>query len=342
MRILLRLLRFQVSINMNVNVGDGLLKPCQVGGPFYYPTYTWQELNWDPNQGSWDFWYFCWNVTNADAPQKIRQVDYALSAATNGEPWINLGNYANYIKKFVIPLCNGAPINSSSCFSTQNVSFWADTTNSAERSYLYTTCTEYGLYQVPEQPGIPSLLSNAITPAYTQQWCTWAFPPGQYNSIPSQPDVHQINKYGGYNVSQKRLAHIDGDQDVWLDICYHSNLAPLRYTPNPQEADIHPQLLIAGAGHHWDSYGLGSLKNVSLEPQFIQNAHLWEIRTVRKWVAECKSLVTKRSGAIFSDSRRACLPRLKDLLPGYEFTTESKYVFVPSCWSQVTSGGHSN
>ena len=66
------------------------------------------------------------------------------------------------------------------------------------------------------------------------------------------------------------------DNDVWLDLCYHSHQAPRRFS-----SDLHPEYLISGAGHHWDSYGI---LNVTAEPQFIQQAHLWEIRTVRKWL----------------------------------------------------------
>lgn len=58
-----------------------------IGGPFEYPTSTWQELNWDSLAGSYDFWYFCENVTNVDAPENITKVDYALSETTNGAPW---------------------------------------------------------------------------------------------------------------------------------------------------------------------------------------------------------------------------------------------------------------
>jgi len=64
--------------------------------------------------------------------------------------------------------------------------------------------------------------------------------------------------------------------DPWLNLCYHSNKAPLRTT-----TDLHPEYLISGAGHHWDSYGI---LDVSSEPLFIQQAHLWEIRTVQKWL----------------------------------------------------------
>ncbi|KAK3057494.1 hypothetical protein LTR09_001678 [Extremus antarcticus] len=257
-----------------------------IGGPFIYLANTWQELNWDPLSGSNDFWLFCTNVTNLDAPESITSVDYELSSVTNGEPWTNLGNYANYIKKYLIPAaCPDIAVNSTACANTQDADYWADTSNSGDRSYLYTTCTEYGVYQVAPKHG-PSLIANPLQVSYTQQWCDWAFAPGQYNAISSTPNLWRTNKYGGYNVSQKRLAHIDGDQDVWLDVCYHSNLAPLRYSTSLQEETDHPQLLISGGGHHWDSNALGSVKNITLEPQFIQNVHLWEIRTVERWMRE--------------------------------------------------------
>jgi len=133
-----------------------------------------------------------------------------------------------------------------------------------------------------------------------QQWCNWAFPPGKYNSIPPTPDLDRYNKYGGVNLRADRLAFIDGgkflfilshvklkhterslDSDVWLDLCYHSNLAPPRHS-----SDLHPEYLIAGGGHHWDSYGILDL---SAEPQYIQQAHLWEIRTVQKWLKSWNS-----------------------------------------------------
>lgn len=64
--------------------------------------------------------------------------------------------------------------------------------------------------------------------------------------------------------------------DPWLNLCYHSEKAPLRTT-----SDMRAEYLIAGAGHHWDSYGI---LDISSEPLFIQQAHEWEIRTVQKWL----------------------------------------------------------
>lgn len=247
-----------------------------------YPTNTWQEIIWPP-YGAPDFWNFCNNVTNLDSPHNITQIDYSLAPYTNGTPWTNLGNYAQYVKNVVLPYCTTGDINSAldGCFGTQNQSYWADTTNSATRSYLYSSCIEQGAYQVAPPTG-PSLISRVLQVDYTQQWCTWAFPNGTYNSIPPTPDLSQYAKYGGFNFSADRLAFVDGSSDVWNDLCYHSEDAPMRYS-----SDLHPELFINGAGHHWDSYGLKD--NRTAEPQFIQNAHYWEIRTVRKWLRDFPS-----------------------------------------------------
>jgi hypothetical protein len=51
------------------------------------------------------------------------------------------------------------------------------------------------------------------------------------------------------------------------------------------------QYLIAGGGHHWDSYGILDIDN---EPDYIKAAHEWEIRLVKKWLAEFKDEKEKR------------------------------------------------
>ncbi|TVY16508.1 putative extracellular serine carboxypeptidase [Lachnellula arida] len=252
-----------------------------IGGPMNYPTSTWQELNWYPAYSADDFWNFCSNVTNIDAPAEITAVDTVLANYTNGQAWTGLGNYANYFKEVVLPGCESGDVNSplNGCFGTQNQTFYAIEDNSASRSYLYTTCTEQGAYQVAPKSG-PALIMNVLQVDYTQQWCTWAFPRGKYNSIPSSPDLDRLNTYGAYNLSANRLALVDGGIDPWLDICVHSKYAPAR-----ESTDLRPAYLIAGAGHHWDSYGI---LNVSAEPLFIQQTHLFEIKTVRKWLRAFK------------------------------------------------------
>ncbi|KAH8167179.1 hypothetical protein CIB48_g1093 [Xylaria polymorpha] len=240
-----------------------------IGNPGNYLSNTWQELNWNSSYGS-----------------QISEVDYALSNYTKGEPWVGLGGYADYIKKHTLPLCKSGKYNSHDCWGTQNKSAWADITNSAGRSYLYTSCTEQGAYIDAPKEG-PSLLSRVVDTSYEQQWCTWAFPKGEYNKIPRSPDLAFYNSFGDFNFTADRLAFIDGDQDVWNGLCYHSPLAPARR----QTSDLHPELFITGAGHHWDSSGI---LNVEAEPQFIREAHLWEIRTVKLWLREFDSWKSRR------------------------------------------------
>jgi hypothetical protein len=247
-----------------------------IGNPGFYLANTWQELNWNSSYGSNDFFEFCGNVTDVDAPENITQVDYTFANYTNGEPWDGLGGYAYYVKTYLIPECASGDLNSNDCWGTQNASWWADVSNSGTRSYLYTSCAEQGAY-IDSAPTGPTLLSRVINTTYEQQWCEWAFPAGQYNSIPATPDVEAYNSFGGFNFEADRLAFIDGDQDVWKDLCYHSDFAPARTV----STDLHPQFLITGAGHHWDSYGI---LDVEAEPQFIREAHKWEIRTVQKWL----------------------------------------------------------
>ncbi|KAI0402622.1 extracelular serine carboxypeptidase-like protein [Xylaria palmicola] len=285
-----------------------------IGNPGFYLSNTWQELNWNTSYGSRDFFYFCGNVSNIDAPREIAEVDYTMSHYTHGEPWVGLGGYTDYIKKHTLPLCRSGQYNSPDCWGTQNRSAWANVANSGTRSYLYTSCTEQGAYIDAPKEG-PSLISRVIDTSYEQQWCTvslysvkrlaadaqhhslhltsppinhdnagtdtndpqWAFPEGKYNKIPASPDLGLYTSFGDFNFTADRLAFIDGDQDVWNGLCYHSPQAPARR----QTSDLHPELFITGAGHHWDSYGI---QDVDGEPQFIREAHQWEIRTVKKWL----------------------------------------------------------
>ncbi|KAI1195003.1 peptidase S28 [Nemania serpens] len=252
-----------------------------IGGPFYYPTNTFQEINWNPAYGHQDFFQFCDNVTDANVTPARAVVDRALAKYTGGEPWKNLGNYAAYVKRVILPLCTSGDYNSPECFGTQHPSWWANTTSGAERSYLYTTCTEFGGYQAAYPRGKKSLLSRVIDKHYTQQWCNWAFPRGKHNSIPPSPDLEKWNVYGDFNFRAERLLFVDGSADVWKDLCYHSDLAPARTS-----WDTQPQHLINGAGHVWD---LRTLEDIETEPQYVRAATKLEIRTVETWLKAFKT-----------------------------------------------------
>ncbi|KAH9883670.1 peptidase S28 [Xylariomycetidae sp. FL2044] len=247
-----------------------------IGGPFYYPTATWQEISWNPQYGRQNFFYFCSNVTDLNAPANVTAVDSAMAKYTGGQAWKNLGNYAAYIQNVILPLCDSGDYNSAECFGTQHPDWWADVTSGAERSYLYTTCTEFGAYQAAQPVGKKSLLSRVIDKNYTQEWCNWAFPPGKYNTIPETPDLERWNVYGDFNFTAERLLFVDGSADPWKDLCYHSDLAPARYWDDPQ-----PQHLINGVGHVQD---LRTLDDVASEPQFVRAATELELRTVDAWL----------------------------------------------------------
>lgn len=93
-----------------------------LGGPFDYPTETWQELIWTDQQAQ--FWEFCTAVTDLDAPANVTAVDTQLAKYSNGTAWENLGNYANYIKEVILPTCPSGNYAGGECFGAGNGTFW--------------------------------------------------------------------------------------------------------------------------------------------------------------------------------------------------------------------------
>ncbi|KAI1816653.1 peptidase S28 [Poronia punctata] len=251
-----------------------------LGGPFYYPDYTWQEIDWNPAIGRGNFFDFCDNVTNPSPTPSSIKTDSLLSRYTHGKAWKNLGNYAEYIKRVILPLCPSGEYDGPECFGTQHPSWWADTTNGAERSFLYSVCTEFGAYQAAHGRGRKSLIARVVNASYTQEWCDWAFPKGKYNSIPPTPDLDRWNVYGDFGLEADRLFYIDGSADPWKELCYHSDYAPPRSWGKQQEH------LINGAGHVWD---LRTLEDIDDEPQFIRAATRLELRVVEGWLKEFNS-----------------------------------------------------
>lgn len=89
-----------------------------LGGPFDYPTETWQELSWQDQDTT--FWEFCRAVTDLDAPENVTAVDEQLAKYTNGSAWTNLGNYADYIKEVILPTCPSGNYAGGECFGQGN------------------------------------------------------------------------------------------------------------------------------------------------------------------------------------------------------------------------------
>ncbi|KAJ7028647.1 extracelular serine carboxypeptidase-like protein, partial [Mycena alexandri] len=249
-----------------------------IGNPMDYPTSTWQELNWDPNTGSDDFFLFCDAVTSANST--FSNVDSQLSKYTGGATWKNLGNYANYIKTSIIPLCPaGVDLDSNECFGTHNATAWANPFDlSGNRAYLYQSCSEFGLWSQGAPAGRRTLLSRSIQPEYTEQTCRWSFPDGRFTKVPASPVLERWNKFGALKLQVDRLAQVDGGIDPWQYACVHSPDGFKR--PNTL---LRPYYEIKQGGHHWDENGL---LNISAEPDFIQAIHKYEIQFVKSWLAD--------------------------------------------------------
>ncbi|KAF8210001.1 extracelular serine carboxypeptidase [Mycena galopus ATCC 62051] len=249
-----------------------------IGNPMFYPTSTWQELNWDPNAGSDDFFVFCDAVTSTNST--FSAVDSQLSKYTGGAIWKNLGNYANYVKTNVVPLCPpGLDLDSNECFGTHNATAFADPFDlSGNRAYLYQSCLESGQWSQSAPLGRRTLLSRSIQTDYTQRWCVWSFVDGQFNSIPASPILERWNKFGALKLQADRLAQVDGGIDPWQYACVHSPDGFKR--PNTL---LRPYYEIKQGGHHWDENGL---LNITEEPDFIQAIHKYEIKFVKSWLAD--------------------------------------------------------
>lgn len=76
-----------------------------------------------------------------------------------------------------------------------------------------------------------------------------------------------------------RVLFIDGNIDPWFDLTYHSKLAPGRM---PHDG-LHPEYIINGGGHGWD---FAIREDLSTEPQYMKDAHLFELGTVGRWLKE--------------------------------------------------------
>jgi hypothetical protein len=252
-----------------------------IGNPFFYPNPTWQELNWDPAVGSNEFFDFCTNLTAVASNNKT---DYALSQYTNGEKWTGLANYASWIKNKIVPLCpEGESLDSNACFGTHNRTAWANTQDfSGSRSYVYQSCLETGQWSQGAPPGRRSLLSRVVQPDYSQQWCSYSFPPGSHNKVPKTPMVERWNKFGGLGLQADRLAQVDGARDPWEYACVHSPDAK-HINAGRKDTLLRPFYLIEEGGHHWDENGL---LDIAKEPDYIQAIHNYEIKFVKSWLAD--------------------------------------------------------
>lgn len=111
------------------------------------------------------------------------------------------------------------------CFSTKDpekfrVTDLSQTFHGLPQNFIHIhllslVCTQWGYFMPAPPSPSPRIVSSRLTLAYTSDICSLAFPPGEHFSIPSEPDVEEVNRRGDYLIEADRLAFVDGDRDPW-------------------------------------------------------------------------------------------------------------------------------
>jgi hypothetical protein len=272
---------------------------------------AWQGKVWDPAENDPTFDLFCGNITsksllyphNNDRTRIVKDLltkgGYAAEISSLTTPFLN---WIGWLAESVVDGCQGSQ---DSCFSTHDASFYAqDDIGQSWRSWPYQVnilfltpppssqltkskvCTEWGFFQTGS--GVPKdqlpLISRTNTLEYQSIICVDAF------NITTPPNTDAVNKYGGFAISYPRLAMIDGEQDPWRPSTAHAS--PFNTTAlNRTDTASQPFILIAGAVHHWDEYGLFPNETVNFPPNFlpplpVRHTQTREVQFVLEWMEE--------------------------------------------------------
>lgn len=167
------------------------------------------------------------------------------------------------------------------CFSTKDPEkFRVTDLSQTWRLWLFQVCTQWGYFMPAPPSPSPRIVSSRLTLAYTSDICSLAFPPGEHFSIPSEPDVEEVNRRGDYLIEADRLAFVDGDRDPWRP------MTPQRNGTRGKKGGMDmnkPGWIIYDGVHHYDENGLTQHE---AEPARIQAVHEWEKMFVSAWLEE--------------------------------------------------------
>ncbi|KAL4912247.1 serine carboxypeptidase S28-domain-containing protein [Aspergillus aurantiobrunneus] len=260
------------------------------------PLGSFQNRNWDPAVGSYDFRHYCDNIT-APAPLYPPTNTTALLPKLLETSGYNAAN-----RTLLTTLRNTVGYMNAS--NTDTDADTESTTNSktlpktTTTSWNYQVCTEWGYFM----PGstVPSsirpLLSRLIDLEYTSRFCVSDF------NIASPPDISRVNKHGGFNFSYPRVAIIGGAADPWRDATPHASGLPGRVS-----TDSEPFILIEidgeelwdgidGAVHHWDQNGLSrsEVEDGKRAPREIQAVQREIGRFVGVWLGDWEDRLGSR------------------------------------------------
>ncbi|KIP05030.1 hypothetical protein PHLGIDRAFT_491601 [Phlebiopsis gigantea 11061_1 CR5-6] len=222
------------------------------------PLGSWQDKNWDPAVNSDSFANFC------------AALGEPSSGSTEIAPGVRVNNatvaYAAYINR---------------CFSSFDPSqFQATDLSQTWRAWQFQVCTQFGFLFTAPPAGHPRIVSKFNTLDYAAMVCKFAYPPGDFFTVPPLPNVSTVNALGGLNIAADRLAIVDGQDDPWRPNTPHADIAK----PRP-DTPLRPFKLIPSAVHHYDENGLA---NHTAEPANIQAIHQQEVEFVTAWLKDFK------------------------------------------------------
>jgi hypothetical protein len=133
------------------------------------------------------------------------------------------------------------------------------------------------------------LLSRVIDLKSQNSFCASEF------GISGSPNVTEINKWGGFNISYPRLAIVNGLADVWREATPAADTAKPRTSTASEPwividdppADVWDGL--RGAGHHWEANGVFANQTQAQQPpKAIAAAQADIVDFVGAWIAEWK------------------------------------------------------
>ncbi|KAL4903085.1 hypothetical protein BDW74DRAFT_157383 [Aspergillus multicolor] len=259
------------------------------------PLGSFQSRNWDPAVGSYEFRYYCDNITASEPLYPGTNATAALpglleAARYNASNSALLSAFRNYIG-YINPPSSSTDFESESEEETEIETQSGKLPKSSGTSWNYQVCTEWGYFMpgssVPSN--IKPLISRLIDLNYTSSFCSTSY------NIATPPNVTEINQHGGFNFSYPRVAIIGGTADPWRDATPHAEGLPVR-----KSTDTEPFMLIdvpaesvwdgiRGAVHHWDQNGLpiGNSTGEEVEPPVeIIEAQGEIVRFVGVWLDE--------------------------------------------------------
>lgn len=247
---------------------------------------NWQGRNWDPDVNDPSFFYYCQNLTAADAlypttlplTLKVKDITDAGGYEDNEALQTQMLNWIGYVNLTVVSTCEGET--QDECFTNLNATFYEQDgiDQQSWRSWSYQYCTQWGYIQTGS--GVPHnilpLISRTLDLNYLTTVCRDAF------NITNPPDVEAVNKYGGFDIHYPRLAIIGGQADPWRPATPLADKAGKRKSTTSQ-----PVLEIPDAVHHWDENGLFPNETTpTLPPNAIVYAQQFEKDFVLEWMKE--------------------------------------------------------